>query len=263
MIYFIITLIMTKRLKSNYYKFDNSIEQIDKVYYDSYNIFLKIKKGIENFTNGEDASQTINIPKESEIEKPKFGNILMNIINNNRYTNSTLQRFSTLYNSNSCSILSPNDTLECAACKRIFSSILTKGIEQSIVQMGIIITSCLDELSWVNNINSLLTVFKQSTSYQDYETFMGKFLMKSFWETQKIFEVFRDDEKQYIFRINNILLVAFMCLYIILLIVFIYFIYDYVKVFNSFLNFISILPSKFICDDDALYQNILKLQEFY
>ena len=262
-IYFIVSLLITSKMKSNYYKFDNVIEEIDKVYYDSYNIFLTIKKGIENFIYADDALNRISLPKESDITKPKFGNVLMNIINNNRYTNSTLVKFSELYNGNSCEIFIQDNSTDSIGCSTIFSSILSKGIEQSIVQMGIVITSCLDELSGVRNIKSLQTIFSQSTSYKDYNTFMGKFLLKAFMETNEIFEVFREDEKKYIFQINNILLAAFLCVYLILLIIFIYFIYEFVSLFNSFLNFIGILPSKFICDDDALYQNILLLQEFY
>ena len=262
-IYFIVSLLVTSKMKSNYYKFDSVIEEIDKVYYDSYNIFLTIKKSIEIFVNANDNLDAINLPIESDFTKPKFGNVLMNIINNDRYTNITLERFSKLYNGNSCDIFIQDESTDSIGCSSIFSSILCKGIEQSIVQMGIVITSCLDELSGVKNIKSLQENLHRSTSYQDYETFMGKFLLKAFMETNDIFEVFREDEKKHIFKIINILLIAFMCVYLILLIIFIYFIYDFVSLFNSFLNFIGILPSKFICDDDALYQNILLLQEFY
>ena len=261
-VYFIVSLIITAKLKSNYYKFDNIIEEIDKVFFNSYDIFLTIKKSIEIFSNANFALDKINIPKESDITKPKFGNVLMNLINNDRYTNSTLVRFSTLYNGNSCVIFTEDESTD-TTCSKIFSSILSKGIEQSIVQMGIVISGVLEELTWVKNKESLLNIFNTSESYKNYEAFMGKYLLKAFWETNDIMKVFRNDEKNYIFKINNILLVAFMCVYMILLVIFIYFIYDYVTIFNSFLNFIGILPSKFICDDDMLYQNILKLQEFY
>jgi len=44
----------------------------------------------------------------------------------------------------------------------------------------------------------------------------------------------------------------------------IYFIYEYKITINSFFNFIGILPTKFIFDDDNLYQSILKLEkDFY
>lgn len=40
-----------------------------------------------------------------------------------------------------------------------------------------------------------------------------------------------------------------------------YFIYSYNKVGNSFWNFIGILPNKFISDDEAFYDSIIKLGE--
>ena len=92
---------------------------------------------------------------------------------------------------------------------------------------------------------------------------MSKFLLKAFWETQDIFEVFREDKKGDILRINNIMLVLFIIVDLLIFSFLIYFIYSYVAVLNSFLNFIGILPSKFISDDEALYQNIIQLQEYY
>ena len=148
-------------------------------------------------------------------------------------------------------------------CNNTFSSILTRGIEQSIVQMGIVITSLLDELISVKNIEQLKILFDTSSNYQSYESFMSKFLLKAFWETQDIFEVFREDKKGDILRINNIMLVLFIIVDLLIFSFLIYFIYSYVAVLNSFLNFIGILPSKFISDDEALYQNIIQLQEYY
>ena len=145
----------------------------------------------------------------------------------------------------------------------IFSSILTRGIEQSIVQMGIVITSFLDELVSVKSIQQLKNLFANSTNFQSYEAFMRKFLLNAFWKTQDIFEVFREDKKDDILKINNILLVLFIIIDMVIFSFLVYFIYSYVAVLNSFLNFIGILPSKFISDDEALYQNIIQLQEYY
>ena len=260
-IYFIVSLIVTSKMRRTYYEFDNIVETINNVYYDSFDIFLKIKKGIEKFTNANGTLTSITLPKDSEFTKPKFGNVLMNLINNEKYSTDALTNFSNLYNGEACDMISEGSETE--TCKNILSSIVNKGIEQSIVQMGIIITSCLDELSSIKDLNSLKRLFNSSDSYSSYEIFMSKFLLRAFWKTHEILDVFRQNEKEHIFEINNILLIVFVVVSLLLLISLIYFIYDYVTVLNSFLNFIGILPSKFISDDEALYQNILKLQEFY
>ena len=204
----------------------------------------------------------MTVPKDSEIIKPKFGNVLMELINDDKYSNQSLQTFTTLYKGDSCTIII-NNAQEKDLCKMIFSSILTRGIEQSIVQMGIVITSFLDELVSVKSIQQLKNLFANSTNFQSYEAFMSKFLLNAFWKTQDIFEVFREDKKDDILKINNILLVLFIIIDMVIFSFLVYFIYSYVAVLNSFLNFIGILPSKFISDDEALYQNIIQLQEYY
>ena len=260
-VYFIVSIIYAGIQKKDYFQFDSIIEQINKVYYDSFNIFLKITKGIENFTNANNAMNYINLPKDSDIIKPKFGNILMNLMNDGKLSNKTLQIFNTLYNGNACELIAEGP--EMPICRNIFSSILTKGIEQSIVQMGVIISSCLDQLNSVKTIDDFKKLIAESDSFLSYETFMGKFLPKAFWKTHELIDIFRQSEQESIFRTNNILLIFFMIVSIILFIFLIYFIHDYVIVQNSFLNFIGIVPSKFISDDELLYSNILKLQELY
>ena len=261
-IYFIISLAITSKMKTDFYKFDSIIEKIDGIYYDSFDIFLRIKESIDNFTFIDKGSKSINIPKDSEIVKPKFGNVLMEILNNNRYSNDSLAKFSILYNGDACSVIC-NDKSELTLCGTIFSSILSRGIEQAVVQMGIAITSCLDELNSVKSLEDLKRIFSESENFKSYEAFMSKFLLNAFWETQNIIDVFRNNEKEHIFRTINILLVTFMMIYLILLAFLVYNIYSYANVLNSFLNFIGILPSKFISDDETLYQNIIQLQDFY
>ena len=260
-IYFIASILITYNMKSSFYKFDSTIEQINDVYYESYDIYLNIKKIIENYAYSNGTTE-MNVPKDSELAKPKFGNVLMELMNDDKYSNKSLQAFTTLYNGDACTIIT-NNTIEQSVCNNTFSSILTRGIEQSIVQMGIVITSLLDELISVKSIDQLKILFNTSSNYQSYESFMSKFLLKAFWETQDIFEVFREDKKGDILRINNIMLVLFIIVDLLIFSFLIYFIYSYVAVLNSFLNFIGILPSKFISDDEALYQNIIQLQEYY
>ena len=86
-IYFIVSLAITANMKSNFYEFDSIIEKIDSVYYDSFDIFLRIKKSINNFIFIENGTQDLILRKDSEIVKPKFGNILIEVMNNNRYSN--------------------------------------------------------------------------------------------------------------------------------------------------------------------------------
>ena len=145
MTYFIVSLMVTSNLKKNYKKFDSIIGEINSVYYDSFQILLKFNEQVEMYTHHLNKS-LINIPKDSEIERIKFGNSLLFFSKNNKYSKDSLNELNNLYNSDACQILSQN-LLDYYLCISIFSSILTKGMEQAVIQMNIIITSVIDELN--------------------------------------------------------------------------------------------------------------------
>ena len=258
-VYFIFTSIFMTKMKNDYYEFDSVFEELNKVYYDSYDIFLKIKKSIENYYS---KNESMILQSDTETVRPKFGNILIKIKTNTKFSNSSLEKFNQLYNDNACEIFCDN-IYEKNICEAIFSSVIKKGIEQAVVQMGVVLSSCLEELNSIQNKEDMKQIFTKSESYLNYETFMGKFLFLAYIETLNLFDEFRQDEKNYIINFFYVLLVVFVIIYIVLLVLFFYFFYEYKFIFNSFLNFIGILPSKFISDDDNFYQDIIQLQELY
>ena len=257
-IYFIITYLLTSRMKINYYKFDAVVEDIDVIYFQYYKIFMDIKKSVENFYN---YGTKITL-KSSDFERPKFGNSLLNIKSNSIFSNSTKARFDQLYNGDVCSLICKNKE-EAQNCGNLFSTIMKKGIEQAVVEMSVVITRVLDELISVKSIQELKNVFGKSESYNNYEAFMGKYFTLAFTETHNIFTICRSEQRAYINNISQILLIVFVVIYTCCLIIFIYFIYDYKKLLGSFLNFVGIIPSKIISDDDDFYNNILKIEELF
>ena len=260
-LYFALTMIMTSYMKENYKKFDSTVEQINKVYFNSFEIFLLLKEQIENFFHSDEKSDLI-IPDDSDIERPKLGNALMYLLNNKKYSEESLTLIKTLYNNNACDVLCQNN-YEKYSCMNLFSSILTKGMDQAIVQMSIIITNCIDELNSLKHNNTLLNIYTESIFF-DYEIFVGHFMLFSFIKTQEIFESFRKDEKRYISQIIRNILIDFIITYFFLTMLLIYLILSYKNVINSFFNFIGIIPTKFIVDDSNLYKSIIKLkQKFY
>ena len=263
-IYFIIAIFIIIHMRNNYKKFDTVLEEINNVYFDSFKIFLEFKSQIEIYLNTKDPNKIKDLI-DSQIVRPKFGNNLMHITRNNKYSKDSLKLMDTIYNNNACKVLSNNDTASYQLCTNLFSSILTKGREQAIIQMSVIITSCIDEInSLKNNNKNLNELYFRDSNYFGYEMFVGEFLLESFLKTQNIFEVFRVDEKKYMFQKNKIYIIIFGIIYFFFLIFMIYYIYSYKNVINSFFNFIGIMPAKFITDDDYLYKTILKLeQNFY
>ena len=261
-IYFIFTIIISIKMKNNYKDFDSVVEQINNVYFESFKIFLMFKEEIEKLYNT-DNKDAIRLMKDSDIERPKLGNSLIYITRNSKYSKQSLTELDNLYNNDACQLLS-NDQGALAVCQSLFSSILTKGMEQAIVQMSIIITSCVDEINSLKENKTLEEIYKREGNYFSYEIFVGEFMLGSFLKTQKIFEVLRKDEKSYIYKINRIFLIIFCAIYLFFVIGWVYYLYSYKNVINSFFNFIGILPGKFIADDEYLYKTILTLeQEFY
>ena len=262
LLYYILSLVINIKMKNNYNEFDSILTQINSVYLDSFQIFLTFKEQIELYYNTENRN-ILKILSDSEIERPKIGNSLMQITHSSKYSPQSLTMLDNIYNRDACIFLSNNNATK-NVCESIFSSILTKGMEQAIVQMSIIITSCVDELKSLKENTSLNELYDRKNNYFNYETFVGEFMLESFLQTQKIFEVFRNDEKAYIFKYNRLTLVIFCIIYFFFLIAMIYSIYKYKNIINSFFNFIGIIPAKFIADDDYLYKTILKLeQDFY
>jgi len=261
-IYFGITIAINLNMKKRYKKLDSIIEQINNAYFDSFKILILFKEQFEILLNTGDKTK-LNIPKDSEIIRPKFGSSLIYIINQKRYSKESLKIFDNLYNNNACQEINNTSTEE-IYCESIFNSILTKGLEQSISQMSIIITNCINELNGLKENKTMNELLSGDNDYAKFETFVGIFMLKSFLKTQDIFKVFRNDEKLLMFDFLKKTLIIYCIIYIILLLSMIYFIYEYKIIINSFFNFIGILPAKFIVDDNNLYQLILKLEkDFY
>ena len=126
-LYFCITIIINSKMKKRYKQLDSVIEQINNVYFDSFNIFIKFEEILEILLNTGDKTK-LDIPLDSEIAKPKFGNSLIYITHQNKYSKETLKIFDNLYNNNACEEIT-NSLEEHMYCENIFNSILTKGLE--------------------------------------------------------------------------------------------------------------------------------------
>ena len=258
--FFVVTLGNIESMKNSHKKFDSNVEAINNAFFKYFQTFLIFKEQIQKLYNEKDKSKFL-IPQDTEIEKPKLGNSLIYFISY-KYSKKNLKLFEKLYNDNACQVLNTSET-EYKFCEQLFSSVLTKGLEQTIVQMGIILTSCVEELNTLKGNKTFKEIYSFNSAYANYEIFMGYYMVEYFLLTQDIFEAFRNDEKKNIQQIIAIILVLYFILYIILIILFSRFIKGYKKVENSLLKFIGILPSKFITDDESFYKSILLFGEYY
>ena len=87
------------------------------------------------------------------------------------------------------------------------------------------------------------------------------YFLKSFWETSKIFEQIKELKIDNIRNIYLIITIVYMVITFFLIIVVKYVIRNSKKIFNSFLNFIVILPAKYLRYDSYFLEEVLKLED--
>lgn len=270
LIYYIISMIMKNSNKSSYLNFDTVCDSIFQVYKDSLDISLKIKRQLEIYENSLINCTTIGnfekmeILKLSDIHTPVIENSVFQITESSDFKDSTLEKFQTLFNKNSCKILSyePN---EYEICENFWSGVLLRGMEQAIIHMGVIIVNILDEINNLNDIknNKTLNDLTTDSSFIEYEQFLEFFLLRAYNETTLILSDLRKQKINSIVNRMKILLIIYIVISFGLFCLFLYNIFATKNLFNSFLNFICILPPKYISEDENFYEEIINFGKKY
>ena len=299
--FFIVLIIMEKRYKHILLDLDAVISEINGVYKDGFNNLLLLKNitqvqieyeieklkanyyfdlGQETYTINEVVYDRNNIsyytveygnPNSIKLNDLKLGNSLMIILNDESINSNLRAKLNELYNGNSCKILflenessstDPNILSDYNNCTSFWSAILQKGMEQSITQMIIEKNSVEDELSALyRHDKNIIDIMEIDSSFRRFEFFVIYYFLKSFWETAKIFEEIKEIKIKDINKIYLIITIVYMVITFFLIIVVRYVIRSSRKVFNSFLNFIVILPAKFLGYDSYFLEEVLKLEE--
>jgi hypothetical protein len=295
--YFILTFVLEKKNKNHLLKVDSAVNSVEGIYKTSYDNFFSIKSIIEPYLEYEiKRNQTIfrlSINDSSIIEfygknytskdieeiknlknnqfifnsnkvfsTPKIGNLLMSLINDNGLDKKLINRLNTLYSGDSCSILFENSSSsEYSICSNFWSSILVKGMEQSITQMSVVLNTVIDELNSVKNgIKKVEDIISKGSAYNQFEFFVEYYLLLSYWESSDIFNQLKTLKIDSIFKIYLVIMIAYFVVSLIMIIFVIKVVYSSRDVLNSFLNFIGIFPIKYIIEDSDLTNVILKLE---
>ena len=270
LVYYIISMVMKNSNKISYLNFDTVSDSIIQVYKDSFNISLKIKTQLEIYEKNLIDCKTIGnfekmkIPKVSEIDTPTIENSIFKISESSDFKDSTIEKFQTLFNKNSCKIIS-FDPFEYNICENFWSGVLLRGMEQAIIHMGVIIGNILDEVENLNDIknNKNLLFLMTVSSYIEYEQFLEYFLLIAYNETILILNDLREQKINAIIKKMKSLLIIYIIISFVLFGLFLYNIIVSKNLFNSFLNFICILPIKYISEDESFYEEIIKFGKKY
>ena len=264
--YIVITLVLSSK-RTDYLSFDSTTNSIEGIYKSSFDIFLDLKVELASFElniiNDTHSSHDMQIPSNDNITTPKLGNLLMPLVNDLSKASDATNELNNLYNADSCLVLfSDVDSDEYKYCASFWSSILVKGMEQSITQMGVVINTVIDELNSLRNGNkSFQEVISLTSSFSQYELFIEYYLFKSYMKTVELFMKLKIEKLQTIFNTFKIILFCYVIGVVLLFFVLLYFISRSKFVFNTFFNFVGILPVKYLMENDTLYKETLKLEQ--
>ncbi len=188
-----------------------------------------------------------------------FGSAIYNILSNRIGKKSLYNELIILFSGDLCKYLFSNNETTLMDCSTFWSSILTQGIEQSITQLKIDLDNLLSNMKLLMVENSNVTKIDNNNIYF-IEIYITFYLQSA---VEKIFEIFEYLRKDYINFLTNLFMTIFIfyVFIIILLIIPLNIIIYYAKEnFNSFLNFIGILPIQYLSEDDKFYKSTLKLK---
>ena len=268
--YYILSIFIEKSQKNKFITFDTISDSIITVYKKSFDIFISLKRELELYENTltnckiDDNKELykMKFPSISEIKTLTLGNINNQIISDSSYKNETLENFTELFNGDACKILSKNQ-IEYSYCDQFWNGILKKGIEQTISRIGIIISTIIQELESINNgalpFNNVII----SSNFNLYELFIYFYYQRVYRITDDIFWILRNEKLDSILKILKRVLIVYIIISFFLFIYLYYSVFNIKRLLNSFLNFIGILPSKFIYEDEYFYKEIIRIINDY
>ena len=218
----------------------------------------------------------MHIPSNEELTTPKLGSLLMPLVSAvNDDSSETEKKLNQLYNGDSCLILVGNENnITYNYCTKFWSNILVKGMEQAITQMGVSVASVTDELKSLNDLSNVLSnnnsvdnpktfdqLMDRDAAFFQFGIFVEYYLFKSYIETYKIFDILRDVKLNNIKSSFDIILYVYIVACVVLSLIMFYLVNQSKYLLNSFLNFVGILPVKYLMEDDNFYHETLNLEQ--
>ena len=266
--YYILCIFIQSKSKNKLIKFYEINESLDSIFKTSYAIYLVLTRELEKYETKLINCKTIGnftkmkIPKIGEIEMPNLGNAVMEISIDSDLLQESKDKFSEIFENNVCNLIM--DPSQLIYCEQFWSGVLTKGLEQGLIQMNAIISSVLDELQSLNDENDkiLFDLIKDSTLIE-YTQFNEFYLYKIFSQYNFVMSDFRQQKLNSIIKLIKLVTIIYIIISFLLFILLIYFVFSFNSLFNSFLNFIGIFPPKYLCEDENFYKEIIDFGEKY
>ena len=269
--YFILSILIEKSKKKEFVDFDSINDSIIGVFKESYDIFISFKRQLElhentltncEIDNNKDIYK-IKIPLINNITTPNLGNAIMKITTGLGHKSESLTNLTEIFSGDACRFLT-NTQNDYSICSNYFwNGILLKGIEQTIVKMGDVIKTIIEELDSINTGGRTFKDIIQSSTYSLYELFIEFYYQKAYILIDEFFWAIRNGKLYYILKIIKTVFISYIIISISLFLILIYFVFSLKNLFNSFLNFIAILPQKYLSEDEIFYNEIIRVSTDY
>ena len=113
----------------------------------------------------------------------------------------------------------------------------------------------------ISNPKTFDNLMASDAAFFQFGIFVEYYLFKSYIETYKIFDILRDVKLQNIKSSFDIILYFYVIACVILSLIMYYLVNQSKYLLNSFLNFVGILPVKYLMEDENFYHETLKLEQ--
>ena len=205
---------------------------------------------------------TLNILNNKNYTSPDFNNLLMEILKDFKNSPGGVEgNISQLFSEDGCEILYNLESDNYKQCKEFWFGVISKGLQQTIIEMGSQFSILLSLFYSINNKREYLDNIINNKVWKDYDYFIMHYLYDSL---QKTIALLNDLRIKFIEKNDNIykyIFYSYLIAYFFISSIFIYFVYSLILLFNEFLNFIAIIPLNILYEDKDINEEILKFSK--
>ena len=268
--YYLVFFLINFKLKNNYIKFDTLNVEIENVFKDSYDIFIPLKRELDlyerNLINCTSLGTPykLKLPNFNDLEIPFLEDFMIQILEDPDFEDKTKNEFQTIFDDDICKENKNREIMN--DCNNFWSGILSKGMRQTVAYLNNIISSVFDELKYLNDDNNktLFYLINEKSTFFEYEIFSEYYMSKVFQKVKSIFIKLRDEKLNSINKVHLFILLIYILSLFILFALLMYYFNIYRNIFISFINFIGIVPIRYLSEDKNLCEAIIKFNnDFY
>ena len=271
--YYMIQTIYSNQKINKFIEFNNFLELIESVLTDSFITYFKLKKELFNYAiyyqnyeelikNNTFENYTLNIQTNKNYSSPDFNNLLMELLKdfNSLDPGEVQTNIYDLYSDDGCKIIFNDDEKNYKECQKFWSGVISKGLQQTIIEMGSQFSILLSSFSTINDENYLDNILDNDI-WKNFDYFMINYLYNSFQKSSDLFDELRIKYISKNEEVFNNIFYAYLVAYSVICLIFIYFVFSVIILFNDFLNFIAIIPVKILCEDRDINEELINLSK--